>query len=67
MKTYTKNLNYRTPLQAFRKLSGLTVEQLAEATGVNVSQVVTLDNGERIKRILADYFDTTMDELWPNG
>jgi hypothetical protein len=61
------NNNYRTRLQAKRKLATppLTLEDLAAKTGVNISTLVTLDNGRTAKRKLADFFGVAPEELFP--
>ena len=62
---------YKSNLKELRLDAGLTLEELAEATGLGKRTIITIENDAganpsvgTVKRLLAD-FEITFEELYP--
>ena len=60
---------YAEVLKNARKSAGITQQQLADATGISVRTIISIEKGHRLPTLLsamriAHYFDLTVDQLF---
>ncbi len=64
-------VKYKSKLKEIRLASGLTIDQVAESTGVSKRTIITIENEEganpsvdTVKRLIK-YFEISFEELYP--